>query len=157
MRWLVIGVTVMLVGCEKNRVYERNHAISNHEWNKDDAMHFEVNITDTVSAYDLSINVRHSAEYKNVNLWTQLVVTMPSGDTVSWRQNLAIGDNDTERWLGDCVRDICDVRVLIASDFHFAESGTYAFELSHLMWENPLHDIMSVGLRLEKQQPTSSR
>jgi gliding motility-associated lipoprotein GldH len=140
----------LLVGCERSTTYERNHTISHHAWKKDKSIDFEVGIDDTTASYDLFINVRHSAGYATVNLWVNLDTKAPSGDTSSRRYNLLLGDNVAEQWLGDCVGDICDMRVPIASGLQFGERGPYRFSLTHLMWEEPLEGIMSVGLRLEK-------
>jgi len=150
---LVFLVTLISLelGCDKSRTFERNQPFARHEWHKDQSLHFDLNIKDTTSLYDLYVNVRHSARFGSVNLWVDLQTTYPSGDSGSTQLNLELGSNAAERWFGDCVADICDVSVPVATGLSFSEKGLYRFRLRHVMWEDPLERIMSAGLKIEKE------
>jgi gliding motility-associated lipoprotein GldH len=48
--------------------------------------------------------------------------------------------------------DIYDVRLLIQSRTRFSRAGTYHFRIEQLMREDPLKNVLSVGLRVEKTE-----
>jgi hypothetical protein len=48
------------------------------------------------------------------------------------------------------MNEIWDHRMLIASPLHFSKEGNYEITLHQIMRINPLPEVMSVGIRLEK-------
>ncbi len=56
-----------------NATYDENVAIKDAKWFEDDAVKFEVNISDTVSQYNFFINLRNSTDYRFQNLYIFLV------------------------------------------------------------------------------------
>lgn len=153
---LVLMMFCALAGCEKNRIYERNVPLRHHQWGKNEPVEFEVNISDTAATYDLFVNVRHRANFKAVNLWMRVFIGFPDGDSLRFEENVLLGDNTRGRWLGDCVADVCDLQHTVASGVRLRQQGTHRFALFHLMWEDPLESVMSVGLRLEKSEATGN-
>lgn len=152
MRGTMLVLVACLYGsCDKNRVFEKNVSVPEHTWSQSDSYAFDVTIEDTAELYDIYAVVRHSNDYKYVNLWVSLHTRFPSGNTGVVKENLQLGDNQTEKWLGDCIADICDIRIPLVANHRFSESGSYTFELRHVMWDEPLEDVMSVGLRVERR------
>jgi hypothetical protein len=52
--------------------------------------------------------------------------------------------------------DIFDHRIAFALDpqkFHFAKPGQYSFTLEQIMRDDPLENVMDVGIRIEKKTP----
>ena len=55
-------------------------------------------------------------------------------------------------WLGTGMDDIYEHRLPLTPEaIQFKKSGQYIFTLEHIMREDPLENIMDVGLRLEKK------
>jgi gliding motility-associated lipoprotein GldH len=73
----------------------------------------------------------------------------------SWIKNSGILlGNDADGWEGTGLNDIWEVRKLLNGEpRRFKKSGLYKFSINHIMRDNPLQHIMSIGLRVEKQQP----
>lgn len=147
----ILLVACLMIGCDKNRVYEKNVGVKEYKWDNSVTFHFDVEIDDTISLYNLFLNIRHTNNYPFTNLWVNLKTTFPSGRSGDTKQQLVLGDNKRGKWNGDCMNDICDAQLVIWEMSSFPEYGEYRFEVSHLMRTNPLPSIMDVGLRLEKE------
>lgn len=152
----VFAALVVLSACNSNRVYEKNIEIPDAIWHKDSTAFFKVDITDTVSAHNFYINIRHSGAYQFSNIYLFVNTTFPSGkhfrDTVE-----CILADQRGKWLGDGIGDIWDNQVLFKKDVRFPESGEYIFEYEQAMRAGNqasmemLPFVMDVGLKIEKQ------
>jgi gliding motility-associated lipoprotein GldH len=59
--------------------------------------------------------------------------------------------NDASGWEGAGMDDIWEVRKLInGQPKRFMKMGEYQFNITQIMRDNPLPEIMSVGLRVQK-------
>ena len=59
--------------------------------------------------------------------------------------------SDAKGWEGTGMDDIWELRKLITNGpVKFNKAGNYKFSVAHIMRENPLPNILSVGRRVEK-------
>ena len=147
---LLIFVVICLTACERNQVFEKNTGIKGHEWSHTDKIPFTVEIQDTAATYDLYVNVRHSTSYNFTNLYLNIHTFYPSGKKGTLTKRVELGSNDELKWLGECLNDICYRQAEIIKGMKFPERGEYKFLVEQIMRTDPLPDIMSVGLRVEK-------
>ena len=79
-----------------------------------------------------------------------LYIQLPSGDTIKkLQQDLILADN-VNGWHASGMDDIYEHRIKLGE----AESlrpGTYIFTIEQIMREDPLNNVLDVGLRLEKK------
>lgn len=154
----VISLLILILfamSCDKNRVFEKNTKLPDHNWNIDNVVSFEVNVDDTIHLYNIYINVRHASYYRWSNLWVRLFITFPSGEKIDDRIELLLADKGGKRY-GKGLGDIWDLPVLIQERVLLKETGIYKFELKHEMTQfDDLPGIMEIGLRLEKAIPIS--
>jgi gliding motility-associated lipoprotein GldH len=54
-------------------------------------------------------------------------------------------------WLASGVDDVYEHRIPL-TDAPYLKAGNYKFQVEQIMREDPLKNVMSVGLRLEKKQ-----
>jgi gliding motility-associated lipoprotein GldH len=114
--------------------------------------------------YQLYIILRHNNQYKYNNIWVNLLAKAPA-DTVQ-KLSLELPLANKEGWLGTGMDDVFEHRIKVGSDagsftflqptgdaFHFTKAGEYTFTLEQIMRDDPLENIMNVGLRLEKKTP----
>lgn len=149
----VIGVLCFLLcQCTTIDVYEKNQAIPHYEWKRDFSCTGSFDIVDTSSNYNLFLVLRHTDAFKYENIWLTIQL-YNSKDTLSFLQQNFILGNDAGGWKGTGMNDIWEVRELV-NDFpvHFPKKGTYSFIIKNNMRDNPLKDVMSAGLRIEKVQ-----
>lgn len=152
MKILPICILLMslLSGCLPSNVFEKNVAIQNHAWNEKKKPTFEFSISDTLSNYSMYFTIRHTDAYPYSNIWLHITTKFPDRDTTTTSKiEVPLADLDG-KWLGRGMNEIWEHRMLIASPLHFSKGGKYEITLHQIMRINPLPEVMSVGIRLEK-------
>lgn len=148
---LVVLVVVLLSACDKNRIIDDNQSITNYNWNYADEKVFTTEIKDTAITYNLYVNLRHGFNFEWRNMWVNIETTFPNGKKFDKRVNLLLSEPDGH-WFGDCLGDNCDIQIPIQENSYFPQPGKYIFKIRQDMRVNPLANIKSVGLRIEKYQ-----
>lgn len=142
----------ILQACKNINLFEKNISIPNMQWQNNFSATGSFNITDTVSTYNVYIVLRHTDAYLYNNIWLNAGLQSPGDSGMQFQKiNLLLG-NDAKGWEGVGMNDIWEVRKLISGrpPQRFLKTGEYKFALAQLMRDNPLLNIISVGLRLEK-------
>jgi gliding motility-associated lipoprotein GldH len=65
-------------------------------------------------------------------------------------QELILMDATTGKPLGDGLGDIFDHQIVSLQNYKFNKRGKYTFKIKQYMRQDPLPDIMSIGIRVEK-------
>lgn len=148
---IVFFVTVLfLSACARIDVYEKNVSIPKYQWQYNYQPNFEFVITDTVSSYMIYIVVRHTDAYRYNNIWMNVGIKNPGDSVRTQRFELQLG-SDAKGWEGVGMDDIWEVRKPITRGaVKFNKPGNYIFTLAQTMRENPLPNVMSAGIRVEK-------
>jgi gliding motility-associated lipoprotein GldH len=75
----------------------------------------------------------------------------PAGATRSQALELRLATDD-KGWLGSGMDDIFEHRIPITppQNPEPLSAGTYTFKLENIMREDPLRNVMNIGIRLEK-------
>jgi len=148
----VILVCASLLGtsCAKIDVFEKNTGIPEYKWPYSLQPTFDFTISDTTSQYNLYIVLRHTDAYRYNNIWLNVGSQSPADSMRYQRFDLQLG-TDADGWEGTGMDDIWEVRKSITKGpFKFNKAGNYKFSIAQVMRENPLSEIISVGVRVEK-------
>lgn len=139
--------------CGKLDAFEKNNTIPGYKWAGNFEPSFSFDISDTASLYRSYILLRHTHAYAYKNIWIELSSQQP-GDSVyraaKFELNLQKPDG---QWIGSGFSDIREIRHPLFSDLKFRKTGTYSIRLKQIMRDDPLENVMSVGIRIEKIQP----
>lgn len=147
---LLIAYCLFVNSCTQIDVFEKNTAIPKYQWQAGFTATGDFIISDTSSAYNIYVVLRHTDAYRYNNIWLN-VGSQPPGDSMRVQKvNLRLGD-DANGWEGAGTNDIWEVRKLL-NRRRFKQAGKYGFSISQIMRDNPLQHVMSVGLRIEKQK-----
>ncbi len=141
---------VLALSCDSNRVYEQYEDIPDFEWSQEHVLRFEVDITDTIQAHDLFVNVRNSGGYQYSNLWLFVRSISPDNQISDRKLELKLADK-TGQWFGSGFGDLFDLQVPYQQKYVFSKSGKYVFEIVQGMYDEKLKGIANVGIRIEKQ------
>ncbi|MCP9750434.1 gliding motility lipoprotein GldH [Ferruginibacter sp. HRS2-29] len=96
------------------------------------------------------IVLRHSDAYQYNNIWLNVGLQSPGDSMYTQKVDLSLG-SDAAGWEGSGMGDIWEVRKLLNSKpSRFKRNGEYNFKIQQLMRDNPLANVMSAGLRVEK-------
>jgi len=147
--FFTLSLVLVLMACDKNRVYEDYTKIENSIWNHENIVKFEFEIDDTSSMNNVLINLRHANIYPYNNLWLFVKSSAPNG-TINIDTVECILVNKENRWLGDGMGDIWDIQIPWKNNIRFSRQGVYRIEFEQAMRVENLPGIMDIGLRIEK-------
>ena len=96
---LSVGLLFSLQSCGEKSVYNEYNKIATVGWDFGTPVRFETEINDTLSAYDITIQVRNNTDYAYQNFWIFVESTSPSGIVAKDTLEFLLADN-TGKWLG---------------------------------------------------------
>ncbi|ARK10798.1 gliding motility lipoprotein GldH [Fibrella sp. ES10-3-2-2] len=152
---LVMGLLALLTACEQdpNVVYKENADIENGKWYVKNAPSFRFTITDASIPYDLYYTLRNNLTYPYYNLYLTRYLTDEQGREIESRlDELILMDPKTGEPRGKGLGDLYDNKVLMKRAYRFAKPGTYVMRIKQYMRQDPLPDVVSVGISVEKSE-----
>lgn len=144
-------LTLTIVSCDNNMVYENNKTIPESVWHSDNIMKFNVKISDTTLKYNFYLNIRIKQEYQFANLFLFQKTLFPDGKMSNDTIECFLADVDG-RWLGKNSGSIIDNRILLYKNVRFKQYGTYSFEFEQAMRDTALANVEDFGIRIEKTE-----
>ena len=148
---IVCGIIflISLAACQTIPLSEQNTIHPDHQWNSAKPEKYLFNITDTNQLYKVVFVIRHHNAYHYKNIWIELSHSSAGekAQTAAFNLNLA---NDQKGWLGTGMDDIFDQRIPLYSKPIKLKYGMHSFTIKHTMREDPLQNILSTGIRIEK-------
>jgi len=141
---------VLLFSCDSNRVYEQYENIPDFEWDQANIFRFEVEVTDTIHAHNIFVNLRNSGDYAYSNLWLFVKTISPDNEITDEKIEIKLAD-ETGEWYGSGFGNIFDLQVPFQQKVVFPKSGKYMFEITQGMYDLKLKGIVNIGIRIEKE------
>jgi gliding motility-associated lipoprotein GldH len=145
---------VLYLGCTSIDLYEKSVSIPGHAWKSSYKPSFTFSIKDTSSAYDLFLVLRHNDKYSFNNIYINLYAQTPGIDTVQVIKYPLTLATDEKGWLATGMDDIYEHRIRLTPEgqpVYFRMPGDYTYTIEQIMREDPLKNVLNVGLRIEKQ------
>ncbi len=147
---LVTTVILTVTGCTKNGVFEKSQTLPAHAWASANRLSFNFLIQDTTAYYNVYVVLAHTDAYHYNNIYLN-ITTIAAGDTAIGRQKSFQLANNSYGWLGTSIDDIIEHRILLNDKGPLKlKKGAYAVMLAQAMREDPLAEIISAGVRVEK-------
>jgi gliding motility-associated lipoprotein GldH len=151
----LVPCTLCLASCTTIDLYEKSVAIPGHAWKNSYQPSFTFTIKDTTSAYHLYLILRHNDKYSFNNIYVNIYALTPDTDTAqAIRRDLTLG-SDAEGWKNASgMDDIYEHRLPLTEEqpLYFRKPGNYTFSVEQIMREDPLKNVLNVGLRIEKKK-----
>ena len=152
----LVPCALCLTTCQTIDLYEKTVSIPGHKWKSSFKPSFTFTIKDTAVPYELFVTLRHLDKYHYNNIYLKFNIQQPGVDSLqSAVYPLELG-NDEEGWKGSGMDDIYEQLLRLTptgTDFYFRKKGEYTFTIEQIMREDPLENVLNVGLRIEKKQP----
>jgi gliding motility-associated lipoprotein GldH len=146
----LLFISLVMHSCTRTGVFEKNIPIPGQMWESSFQPTIDFDINDTTSTYRVYIVARHTNRYKYNNLWVKASVKEPgSKDWKSQQYDLLLANND-KGWLGTGMDDIFEHRILIQPETKFVKPGKYQYTIQQIMRDDPLSQVLNIGLRIEK-------
>jgi len=149
--WFFILGVFTLVACDPNRFYEKNIDFANESWSKDSIATFEVEITDTLTVYNIYLNNRINGQYEYSNLYLFITTLLPNEKLMRDTLECILAD-PTGRWLGKGFGSVWSNKIPYRRNIRFPLTGKYTFYIEQAMREEELRHILNAGIRIEKSK-----
>ena len=150
--YCILLVLVFLGACQTIDLYEQVTTYPDHQWSSKQVSQYQFSITDSNALYNMYFVIRHHNAYHYKNIWLQ-VNTKAAGDSLQKQTiNINLAD-DMNGWLGSGMDDIYDHRVLINAKPIKLPKGNFTISTQQIMREDPLQNILTTGIRVEKAKP----
>ena len=144
-----VSFLLSIISCTSIDLYEKTVAIPGHKWQNSFKPAFNFTIKDSTVPYQVYLILRHDEKYHFNNIYVNLYVLAPGSDSAQKLQvPLTLATNDG--WLGSGMDDIYEHRMPLG-DKQTLKAGTYQFTVEQIMREDPLENVLNVGIRIEKK------
>ncbi len=150
---LTLAALFLLVACERdtNVVFTDISDIADGRWFVKNTPVFRFTIADAAQPYDLYYTLRYSLTYPYYNLYLTRYLTNGQGRMIESRlDELLLLDAKTGQPRGNGLGDIYDYKVQMKRAYRFPAPGTYTLKIKQYMRQDPLPDIVSVGISVEQ-------
>ena len=150
----ILLILYILSSCTTIDLYEKTASIPGHSWKNNYIPSFTFSIKDTAVIYQPYFIIRHNDKYSFSNIYVNLYFQAPGQAEKKLMLDLPLA-NDEKGWLASGMDDIYEHRIPFAIDpalLNFKKSGSYTFRIEQVMRENPLNNVLNVGLRIEKKE-----
>jgi gliding motility-associated lipoprotein GldH len=147
----MILLGLLLFACDSERVYEENLDLEQGYWLADSSLSYEFTIPETGQSYNIYWNVRNTLTYPYQNLYLTYYLEDTLGNLLSTDlHNMLLFDPKTGEPYGSGFGDIFSHQIMALPGYNFDSSGVYRVRLEHYMRTDTLHDILTVGVRVEE-------
>ena len=148
----VLLLVACMASCNRNEIYFNYQSVPSDGWNKDSLLVYNIDVKDTVSAYNIAVHVRHFGTYPYQNLWLFL-------DYKGMKDSIAQQDtlecylaDEYGKWFGVGAGAIKELQLNFKQAVHFPDSGMYQIRIRQGMRDSVLTGINNVGIRVEKME-----
>lgn len=147
---LLLAMTFASCG-NKDVVFDESVIIPNASWDNQELPYFDVNVEDTLSAYNFYLNIRHLENYRYSNFYMFMHTTFPDGNQTHDTVEIVLAYPDG-RWVGSGSGSMRNNKILLNDNLYFPLKGTYRFEIEQAMREDVLDGVTDVGVCFEKNR-----
>ncbi len=145
-------ISLLFISCrDTNAIIDTNSQITNRSWSYVNKIKVKATIPDQKLAYNIYVNLRHTAEYPYSNIFLLIRMKGPDNQVITERKEFKLALPDGE-WLGKGSGNLYSYQLPFKEGFYFPQKGDYYFEIEQNMRNNPLREITDVGLRIEKAE-----
>lgn len=145
-----VALTALFLGaCVQVSVFESNREINPDGWNLNDSVEFVVDVTDTLSAMNFLLTLRHNTDYEYSNIYFFLNTYYPGNQYSRDTIQLLLAGKDG-KWFGEGLGKLREVEVMLKPGVVFPMKGTYRFSFVQAMRVESLTGVEDIGIRIER-------
>ncbi|QCX37048.1 gliding motility lipoprotein GldH [Aureibaculum algae] len=152
----LLFVSIALISCNDNLVFNQYKSMPNTEWHKDSLVKFEFSPIDTISRNNVYINLRNNNDYAYSNLFLIVGIDFPNNYKVVDTLEYEMADVDG-KFLGEGLTDLKENVLEFKSNVIFPTTGTYNISIQQAMRKSgevdgitSLKGVTDVGIQIEK-------
>ncbi|PZD77424.1 gliding motility lipoprotein GldH [Mesonia sp. K7] len=150
---------LIFCSCSNNQVQDQYKVMPNKQWHKDSIVSFKINEVDSISKYNLFLNIRNTTDYEFSNIYLISSINFPNGKVVTDTLEYEMANSDGS-FIGKEFGGVIENKLWYKENVQFTEEGDYVLELKQAVRENgaidglnTLNGIQEIGFRIEKVNP----
>ena len=146
---ILLFAASLLSACDKQTVYHSFQSLPTKGWLRKDTLSFDVEVTDSLTYYKLSLEVRNRNNYPYQNL--PLSISYTDGDSIPSATDtiqLILADKEGI-WKGDGWGGLYQTATS-AGSIRIKSPGTYRFKVAYTLPDESLQGINDIGIKLER-------
>lgn len=144
-----VMLLVALIGCNQDIFYKETQTIEDGIWRYEDPKIFTFTAEDTLTTYDLLIEVKNDSRFPYQNLYLDLSTELPGKKKVEDILSIDLADRSGNKY-GVCRGKQCTFRVPVQQSFRFEESGPYTINIAQHSRMDSLPGVHAIGLTIKK-------
>jgi gliding motility-associated lipoprotein GldH len=152
----IILLNLFIMSCNESKVYSKEYEFDSEIWKEHEIKEFDFEINDLSNVYDIYLIFDLVKDFSTNNLWLDIKSTSPSGNSERDTVMFFVCDK-TGKWLGETKGDVISNKFLFKKNIKFPEKGVYKIEYEHLMRDNNLPKIKSLGILIEYSDTNSDQ
>jgi len=138
-----------IYACDRNLIYSESRPMPSEEWNLDNVVSFEPQISDTVTSNNISFFIRTGTSYPFRNIWLFVTTTSPAGKSITDTVQYMLA-SEKGKWYGKGFGDVHELNLPFKTNVFFPKTGEYSFKIRHGMRAETLKGVYDIGLRIER-------
>jgi gliding motility-associated lipoprotein GldH len=144
-------IAIFAMSCNENRVYEKHRKnFVEYRWESTNVPEFSPEITEIDQEYKVYFAFRHLYGFQIASIGIDVEITTPSGVTTNKIYQIDITEEGVLAYKASCGGSYCDLETLIEDNYKFEEVGIYTYKITHLMDQDPMLNVVEVGLIIDK-------
>jgi gliding motility-associated lipoprotein GldH len=144
----ILFIGGLLSACSQPEIYSEFRAFPNAEWDKREAIRFEVPIHNLSVPYHVTIQLRHNDFYPFRNIWLFVEYQTPSGSTRTDTLSTDLADA-YGKWYGSGI-SLYSCPLPYQLHVQYPDTGTYTYTIRQGMRSDVLKGISDIGLRVSQ-------
>jgi gliding motility-associated lipoprotein GldH len=140
----LFGLLFLLAACSEEETFSEFRSFPNAEWDKQEAIRFEVPIHDISTPYNVLLELRNNNNYPFRNIWLFIDYKTPSGSMRSDTLTTDLADI-YGKWYGTGM-SLYSYSFPYQVNVQYADTGIYVYTIRQGMRENVLKGISDIGL-----------
>ena len=140
---------LLLIACKKDEIFSEFRSFPNAEWDKQQALRFEVPVHDISVPYNVNIELRHNNRYPFCNIWLFVEYQTPSGSTRADTLHTYLADA-YGKWYGKGI-SLYTCSFPYQEHVQYPDTGTYVYTIRQGMRADVLQGVSDIGLCISKE------
>ncbi len=147
---LIVCSILLLNACTKINVYEKRIIIPKHQWDKSFVPSFTFENFTAKKTNFIFVILRHLNNYPYSNINIKLSIKNEKDSIITKEFNIPLTKNNANKeWANKGMDDIYEIKYPLVP--FSGDPGKYTFTIENIMRDNPLPEVLSVGLALERK------
>lgn len=147
---LIIILALGFGSCKEESIINTTHAIPDFGWAYKDSLQYNFEIKDTSTAYNLYLDIKHTAAYPLQNLYTYVRTVYPNGKTYQQQLNMDLASK-SGAWNGEKAwfSDEYNLRIVLQEGSFFNQIGNYKLNLQQYLRQDSIPGLSQITLCIE--------